>query len=399
MSTPSAVLMSLAAFAVQSVVDNLSNLPFVILIVVVLVAWVDARLSSMTPASDQVTDATSAPRPRWLDIGILVPIASLAAIALVIPTLQRADGAAALSRQGGEAALRGHWLVALDGYQAAMTADPGFTLYEIQAAGALARVGRSAEARDLLAHAVESDPVALNVIGLAALEAELGNRDAALARVAQARTLGIGEPTVALNAGLIAERLGVRDLALDAFADAVAWDPPLASAALWSSPPSLMTKAEVIVEARSRVDELEGALIDAYGGAPADARAALEMLPPSTRRDVYMAVATWYFHEPTEAVSRLEALLRRDPSDWYAAAWAARIGRISGMPDILGRYSKWAIALQGDGAPMVISEAAKIPAGFDLPTAALPGNYNWAVYLRPIAGYLHQDALVVIGQR
>jgi tetratricopeptide (TPR) repeat protein len=394
-----AAMVSLAAFAGQSIVDNLTNLPFVCLLLIALVAWIDGRLAQSEPVRPEPGQSVASRGLAVLERGPLLYILGLLACALVIPTLLRIDRAAALAVDGNDAALRGHWQVALDKYDAARMIDPGFTLYEIQTASALARVGRTSEARDMLARAVESDPVAVNVIGLAALEAELGDREAALAHVRQAIALSVNEPVVALNAGLIAERLGEPELALDQFANAIALDAPLASSRIWASPPRLHTRAEIVAAARARVESLAGALILAYAGHPDTARRELNGMPGSDRRDVYIAAVEWQARDVPAALARLDAILAARPLDWFAAAWAARISKLSLNDGAFNRYSKWAITVQGDSAPGVIADRALVPAGFDAPTANLPGNYPWAVYLRPISPYLLAPQLTLIGLR
>lgn len=392
-----AVLVSLAAFAAQSVVDNLSNLPFVILIVISLVAWVDGGMARDARGAAPREARLTSRRLDRLQRAPLVPVLGLLALALVSPTLLRVDQAAAQALAGNGAALRGQWPVALDSYEAARAMDPSFTLYEVQTAGALARVGRTAEARELLAKAIEFDPVAINVIGLAALEAQLGDREAALAHVRQAISLGPGEPMIALNAGLIAERIGDADLALEAFAYAIAIDPPLIQSGIWLSPPRIATKQEISDRARALTDDFEAALILAYAGQPTDAQLELERLPPSSRREVYIAATEWLAHDPASALARIDRMLQQDPGDWFAAAWAARIGRFSQSANAQNRYSKWALIVQADAAPQVIGQLSAVPAGFDTPSANLPGNYPWAVYRRPVSPHLMMPQLVSIG--
>ena len=329
-----------------------------------------------------------------------IPLIGLLVLVAAIPALIRADRAAVLAQGGNVSALRGDWQIALDAYDAARREDPGFTLYEIQTASALARVGRTADARQMLARAVEADPIAMNLIGLAALEAELGDREAALDHVAKARALGVREPAVALNAGLITERLGERDLALDAFADAVAWNAPLAQSDIWASTARTVSIDSVVALARGRVDDpADAAIMLAYAGDPAAARVELDGIPQSSKRDVYIAATEWLAGDPTAAIARLRAMLAEEPKDWFAAAWAARIARISGDAPASTRYSRWAIAVQGDSAPGVIAERSTVPASADAATANLPNNYPWATYLRPIAPHLLAPQLVLIGVR
>jgi tetratricopeptide (TPR) repeat protein len=395
-----AVIVSLAAFAGQSIVDNFSNLPFVCLLVATLVAWVDGGLA-LDAGEGATSEEQPVGRPRrsaWRSAwrSALVPVAGLVAMALVMPTLLRIDRAATLDQQGNDAALHGHWQLALDAFDEARTTDPGFTLYEIQTASALARVGRTAEARDLLAHAVETDPVAVNVIGLAALEAQLGDREAALGHVREAVALGVGEPVVALNAGIIAERLGEPALALDQFANALAWDPPLASANVWTTPPRGIAKRDVVSLARARTNALDAALILAYSGDAAAARAELEAIPVSAGRDAYLAMVIGLEGDLPLAFHSFDTLLDRNPSDWFAAALASRLAHRAAAADQAAGYLAWATAVQGDAAPAVAAEASVVPAamGWD---AGLPGAYPWAVYLRPTVPYLLASPLTLIG--
>jgi O-antigen ligase len=394
-----AVLVSLAAFLAQSIVDNLVNLPFILVILVAIVAWVDGGLAQTRSAGG---NAVRRAVGRWLEAterGPIVPAVALVAIALVVPTLLRIDRAALIARDGAAAALRGEWQQALGAYDEARSTDAGFTLYELQTAGALARVGRLPDARSVLARAVEADPVAVNVIGLAALEAELGDRDSALSHVAQARALGIGEPLIALNAGLIAERFGERNLALEAFAQTVAWNPPLIRSDIWDSVERIATKEEVADEARVLVDDLEDALITAYAGNPAGAREALLAQPRSERRDIYLAVCDWREGDPGAAIERLGAMAEATPSGWIPAAWAARIAHQAGFSDPESRYAAWAVAVQADSASATIAEMSSVPSlGVD-PSESQPLNYPWAVYLRPNYTYPVMPQVVVIGPK
>jgi O-antigen ligase len=394
-----AVIVSLVAFAGQSVVDNLVNLPFVCLLLVVLVAWVDGRLTEAEHAETSVPAASPAGLGARLNRGAAVAVVGLVAFVVAIPALVRVDQAAYIAQDGGAAALSGQWQAALDAFNEARQEDPGFTLYDVQAAAAMARVGRTAGARDLLARAVDLDPVAINVIGLAALEAELGDRDEALARIQQAVALGVDEPVVALNAGLIAEQLGDHDLALEQFAAAIVWDPPLAGSSIWASPPRTIPLRQIVEQARTMVDPLDGALMLAYAGDRVAAREELAAIGESPQRDAYVAATRWLDGDPSGALASLETQIQAHPSDYYSTSWAARIAYLSGDSAAGDRYARWAIAVQGDAAPSIIYETSRVPALGSAWDAGLPGNYPWAVYLRPAAPYLLMPQLTTIGLR
>jgi hypothetical protein len=250
----------------------------------------------------------------------------------------------------------------------------------------------------MLAHAVEADPVAVNLIGLAALETELGDTDSAAIHVQQAVALGYGEPAVALNAGLVAERLGDPATALDQFADAIVWDPPLASSSIWTSPPRIVAKDDIIDGARARTNPFDSALILAYTGATDAARSELEAMPRTPTRDAYLATVVGLGGDISTSFGMFNALLAKNASDWFAAAMAARIdSRAGGSTD--NTYARWAIAVQGDAAPAVINEVFAVPAASDAWDAGLSGTYPWAVYLRPTVPYLLVPELTLIGHR
>jgi O-antigen ligase len=394
-----AVIVSLVAFAAQSVVDNLVNLPFVCLLLVVLVAWVDGRLSESEGVEASVRGAGRADRFAALSRGPAIAAVGVIGFAIAIPTLVRVDHAAYVAQDGSAAGLGGQWQAALDAFNEARQEDPGFTLYDVQAAAAMARVGRTAGARDLLARVVDLDPVAVNVIGLAALEAELGDHDAAFAHINQAVALGVGEPVVALNAGLIAEQLGDHDLALQQFATAIAWDPPLAGSSIWTAPPRTIPLRKIVEQARTMVAPIDAALILAYAGDRVTARAELAALPDSDQRNDYVAATLWLDGNPIAALARLAPHLGADPADWYSVAWAARIAYLSGDNVSGDRFARWATAVQGDSAPGIIYETSRAPALASAWDAGLPGNYPWAVYLRPTAPYLLMPQLTTIGLR
>jgi hypothetical protein len=388
-----AVLVSLTAFAGQSVVDNLSNLPFVLLLLVVLVGWVDGRLGEQDGQGR--LERRTGTLGRWLFSPLPAAVAVVGLVALA-PTLVRIDTAALRSSAGDENALRGDWAMALEDYDAARTADPGFTLYELQTASALAQVGRDGDAYKQLVSAVGADQVAINLLGLAALKEEL--RDViASDDLRAAIELGYGEPTVALNGGLIADRLGDRAMALDQLANAVAWDPPLASADMWTSSMQSVSKDDVVALARERVGAFDAALIRAYAGDAAGARVELEAMPASATRATYLATVIGLGGDASTALGMLDAVLAANPSDWFAAAMATRTAHRAGDEVAADRYRRWAIAVQGDAAPGVIAEGSVAPAAADDPWPGLPGNYPWAVYLRPDAPYLLLPQLIRIG--
>jgi hypothetical protein len=239
----------------------------------------------------------------------------------------------------------------------------------------------------------------MNVIGLAALELQLGDTGAASTDVGIAMARGYGEAAVALNAGLLADRLGNGDWALMNLSNAVIWDPPLAGAELLASIPRTVTKAQIIAAAHERTNPLDAALILAYAGDPTQARAQLEAQPASSTRNAYIATVIGLTGDGTTALAMFDALLDKNPSDWFSAAMAARTAHRLGMQREADRYASWAILIQGDSAPAVIADASVVPVSPTEASASLPLNYPWSTYLRPIKPFLFMPSLTHIGVR
>jgi tetratricopeptide (TPR) repeat protein len=384
--------MSLIGFAVQAVFDTLTNTPMVCLALIVVVAWVD----SATPIS------TSANRFRpfaSVAAGRLGAAVALAATVAVTPTLARIDTAWAETLAGNDAFVVKDWPTALARYEAARAADPDFVLYQLQVASALARVGRIADARQLLKEAVAEDPVAVNQIGLARLELDLGDATVALLRARMAVATGTGEPSVALNAGIIGEISGDLSFALESFAHAISWDPALARAAFWTDMGRRVPKAEVVAQAMALSEPATAALIEAYSGKPADARASLMSQAPSHERDVYIAATWWLEGRSDIAMDLLDQMLSANPLDWEAAGWASRIARFAGDVTTANRYALWAYTVQADAAPSAVFELSSIPPEANDVTAGLPRSYPAGIYGRPTSPYLLMPTLVIVGGR
>ncbi|NJD30010.1 MAG: O-antigen ligase family protein [Chloroflexi bacterium] len=383
-----AVIVSGLAFLGQSLVDNLVNLPFVCLILVTVIAWTDHARSPLT---------SNVRRFRWrarsaLPAGIL---AGLVASAIVLVPVGRA---AFKDLAANGAMLRLDWSSAVAHYVGALASDPDFTLYQLQLASALARNGQSSDARIQLENAVRDDQMPINVIGLAMLKAMSGDPDSAVRDAREAAARAVGVPMIALNAGIVAELAGDQTMAVDQFANAIAWNPPLASSPWWNGRTRYEVFPAILDLARSRVSPLDGALILAYSGQSAAAADALAAAAGSSPPVVYASAVRWLAGDRDGALKLLEDELRAHPDNWLAAAWAARIARLSGDPDTGERYARWASLIQGDGAPAVIAEASIIAAPND-PNAGLVSNYPWAQYLRPNSPFLPVPDLMLISTR
>jgi O-antigen ligase/tetratricopeptide (TPR) repeat protein len=391
-----AVVAGLVAFAAQLTVENMIRLPAICFLLIFVVAWIDAGLPrpSMEPHGRRLRGWQRVVSGRWLYASTLIGIVG------VVPTLVRIDLAANDSARGQYAILAEGWPTALAYYELAHRGDPEFTLYDVERAAAMARLGMTADAKAILESVVKIDPIAVNQIGLAALELELGNTSAALSRARLALSLGTGEPTIAINVGRIAEAVGDRSLAMESYADLLAWAPPLAADPFWDAAERTIPKAAIVEAARTRSTPSDAALISAYAGATVEARMELESLPATGTRDIYLAVTDWLGGDVVKAEATLAARVEANPLDWTSAAWLSRIARLSGDPNTAYRYARWAVAVQGDTAPSVLFEDAIAASSSEAAqNAGLPGGYPSSVYLRTTTPFLLMPQLTLVGVR
>jgi O-antigen ligase len=371
-----AVLVGLVAIAGQSITDDVLNLPAVCLLLVLVVGWIDGALGAAQG------DVPSQPG-RW-PLGRIVGAVALAAVVVSILPIAAFDRAALAADDGNTAASRGDWTSALASYDDAVALDPGMTLYGLERATALARVGRMADARTQLSPAMEADKLPMNLISLAALDSWAGDCATALSHADLAVQRGPNDAAVALNAGAIAERCANGAEAVIAWYGAsLAAMPQLAGDSWWNDPsrsslrPAILERASSILVAAG--DGPGAVLLSAYSGDLDGARRQLAALPAPCV--TCQAAIDWQSGNQAGATAGLHADLAAHPLDWLAAAALARYSWFAG--DVAGaqKYERWAEIVQGDAAPSVVTAPNRV--AFDAPHGQLlPANYPWAVYLR-----------------
>lgn len=389
----SGVAIGLAGVAAQCLVANLTSLPFMALLLIVVVAWIDSAVPGDGADRVELLSPPMTVRAR------AIPSAGLAAVLLTGAWFVVVDAAALHDAAGNDAAWEQDWSRALEHYDAARQLDPELTLYHLRAASMLARLDRVAEARAVLVVALQADPLAAHAIGLAALDLSLGDSAVAFEHARSATAIGAVDPMVALNAGLIAEAVGDATSALEEYANAIAADPPLAGNDFWIAPDRVIAKAEVVDAAVERSSPANGALILAYAGRTGESAEIFERLDDSPTNETLRAAAQWLGGDSVGAMSRLKDQLRVNPLDWFAAAWLSRIARLSGDAGAAQRYERWALIVQFDKARGVVMEHSAIPPVTDAAIAGLPGAYPSGTYLRETGAYLLMPQLTLIGNR
>jgi hypothetical protein len=193
----------------------------------------------------------------------------------------------------------------------------------------------------------------------------------------------------------MAERLGNRQMALEQLATAVALRPAMAGLSLLDDRARLVSKAEILARARAMSAPEDAALILAYAGDPATAKAELEARPPSDYRELRLAAVLWLGGDTAEAVRRLEAAVQRAPLDYQSAAWLAGILRAENDPRA-SRYLRLVRIVQFDVGPGLAAEVTARSTMSDDSVAGIPVYYPGGVYIRSFGGTVLAPGLTLI---
>jgi len=394
-----AVLAGLVGLVGQQIPDYLMNLPSVALVAGMLIAWVDGA------GVEEGSSAVVAPAPARFG-GVLrragVPLAvALGAVLIIsLPTVLSVNRAMWSAWDANRLAASDDWRGALAGYEAALAADPDFTLYQLERANALAHLGFLEAARDAYAPAVELDLLPEHVLSLAGVELELGNttRAAELAEVALAR--GWRNATVTLNAGRIFEAAGDEPAALEAYASAFYANPAIGASNFWSAPERTGMLQQLVSAARARSltdgDVGSAILIAAYGGEMAIAREEATSMPDQLVQDRYRAIVEGIGGDRRSAIEHFKQVVEESPSDFMATTWLARFLRAEGDPTA-DSYVERALIMRADEAPGNVVELSVIPAMDAERGLGAWTSYPFAVYSRLGPPDLWAPQLLVIG--
>ena len=366
-----AAITGLIGLGAQCLVDDLTNLPAVVLMVMLLIGWMDAAVPEPT-AAGRLRRALAA-----------VPVVLVGALVVGGPTIIRIDLAALSASDGDHAADAGDWPAATDLYRRAVYLDGDLAFYRIELGLGLAQIGDIPGARAQYEMALVTDTLAENVIALATLDAAAGDLPAAMAHARDAAARAGRDVNVFVNAGRVAEQAGDLDAATRWYARAIVIDPAVAAS------PALAVEGAVraaSIQAAAADQVAIGNLgrattIAAYGGDIDAAQAFLARIPSSPTRELLGIVVDWLAGDRAGAEEALRVRLAVNPLDFDTVGWLARFLSVAGDP-AAATYREWTDALRGDAAPEVVYEYSRIPGlGIDRGLSRWSGYPN-AIYLR-----------------
>lgn len=296
-----------------------------------------AYLDATAPAGPPRWHLRSPARPAFAAGAIVVAIAIAGLLLQEIPAFRQADAEAAANT--------GNWAAADAPARAAAAADPGISPYVFTAGLTASRAGDHAAAAGYFRVVALRDDYPEAWVDLAAEEALLGHRTAALDAITAGLRLGSQRTAIGIAAGDLALRLGDSATAVQAFANALAAGPPIGADSWWSADPD-------------RRAALESAIPIALSIATPDAGWEIALMTGNTAQALSLAertgnpaaarlqIAAW---QDESAVADLFAACSDQPLDLELVIWCARVASRYEMPTDASRFRVLARALSSAG--------------------------------------------------
>lgn len=233
--------------------------------------------------------------------------------------------------------------------RSAVELDQAMTPYHLVLGIALANTGDLGAARTELSTAALGDDLPEAWLDLAAVEARLGNRDAALASLDRALRLGDQQAGVALAAGAVYVELDRDEDATRTFAKAMLLAPTLAGDPWWTQ-----DERRTALRSSAYSMALEAAppstrfVLGLEDGSTSTVLAAIDGLDPDSATTSRLVQLAW--QGDANALARLKQRARDRPFDTAVVNWCALLLRRAGDIDAAERYARWANTVSGDAS-------------------------------------------------
>ena len=363
------VLLFIAFF---NVFDFQLNVPAVILLAAVPIAWLDAT-SEDGLGIGRVGESLG----RWVGRGARVALWVGCALAVVV--LFRAESVSTSHQVALDAVYEADWDAARGPADDAYTADPEYPAYAITR-GLIASADADWEtAAEAYRFAAQSDDMAQSWLGLAQAQHALGAPDAEVVEsVERALRIGTQQPSIVFAAGHLYDRLGLTDQANELYAATLARYPSIAADRYWSRDADIEARFDTIVEVAQDRTPDQGWEIALVTG---DADRASELSSGSLQESIIRA-----WEGDAEALADVYAAADDAIGRSSVLAWASRLATRAGDDEQADRYQRLAVFEVTEGGELPGTEIEidedgwleAVPAGTEVGFA---GHY---LYRRPL---------------
>lgn len=322
-----------AYFAAHQLLDFYPNMPAVLFAAALPVAYLDATSAPGTrlwhlPAAIRVPGIPSRIRRASMPAALAFMTVAIAGLGLQeIPALQHDT---AVNR-----ALAGDWAGADAPARVAAAEDPDISPYLFTAGLTASRAGDHLAAAGYFAQVAHRDDFPEAWLNLAAEQVTQNQSAEAEASIRAALRLGRQRPAVAMPAGDLALRIGKPELAIEAFAAAIAVTPSLAGDPWWTGDPA-RSKALAVALPMAAAAMPAGGRWEVYlmaGDVSEATQLATESGDPQHTRTI---VNAW--NGDAAALSQVVSACDADPLDVPSLRWCARLEAHAGYPDAASRF-------------------------------------------------------------
>ena len=225
-----ATLIGLVYFAAHQVLDFYPNFPAVLFAAAVPVAYLDATRRRPEPAETRTRWLPDRLRARGLALGgALLTVAVLFLGAQEVPALS--------SNTAVDRANVGDWAAADPPARLAAAQDPRISPYLFTAGLTAAHGGDHAASASFFRQVTERDDLPEAWLNLAAEQVAIGDTADVETTIRAALRIGRQRPAISVPAGELAERIGARPLAVEAFTAAVLAAPSFLGDPWWQAEP------------------------------------------------------------------------------------------------------------------------------------------------------------------
>ena len=364
-------------FGAQQLLDFFLNLPAILFMFAIPIAWLDA---TETRPIVRVPQRAS----RWLNGGLAVGL-----VVLVVATAWSALAErSALAMDTAQSAINADdWGTALPKLEDAEQLDPSMPATLLPLGLAQFMAGDSGAALATFTRLSEEEDLPEAWINRAALEAASGDKDAARQSLERGLRLGQQQPELALAAGWIYEQLGDMDASNQWYANALAMEPRMARDDFWTAPARSSRWDAISAAALAQLSPAgQMNLWISAGDATRAAQAAATIEDPSERALLELVIQAW--GGDAAARASLAMYTRAHPNDLEAIAWSARVAAHAGDFAQAQAYRDWSDITWGNSA------TAGAEVGIELPPTTAGRQYTgqdslaWGIYTyrRPTPG-------------
>jgi O-antigen ligase len=302
--------LGLLYFGIHQLLDFYANMPAVLFVAAIPVAYLDGTRRS-SPAGSRIAAALT--RAQAVALGALV--ASISFLTWQeIPAMTAASAVADANA--------GSWEIAAPAARAAAAEDPMISPYQMTAGLMADRVGDHPSAAMYFERVAQMDDLPEAWLNLAAEQAAMGNVTGATASLRAALRVGSKRVAVAMPAGDLALRIGETRLAFDAFSAAISQAPSLAADPWWAREPMRRAMLDLVTEDLISGGPLSGRWEIALMGGDIDRAARLSA---SSGNSQLAADVSRAWAGDSTAKQKVFVYCQGHPFDIHALGWCARL--------------------------------------------------------------------------